>query len=215
MQTKKWLLIIGLAIAAPIAMQAQMQMRWGVKAGINFSHVTVSESSVGDARTSLGDYVNSKTGYHLGPVIEYMQNKFSSAGVEAALLFTRKGFDIDAGSINMHIMNDYIEIPVNLKWRVNLPVVKPFLTIGPYVNFRVGGKEEWSLGGLSLSSSSSAVLFKSQDVNAGLNLGAGFDIMNIQLGLNFNWGLTDAYKVPGLDVTAKDRTFALTAAVMF
>ncbi|MDR1780390.1 MAG: PorT family protein [Tannerella sp.] len=209
MQTKKWLLIIGLAIAAPIAMQAQMQMRWGVKAGINFSHVTVSEENV-------GNYVNSATGYHLGPVIEYMQNKFSSAGIEAALLFTRKGFDIDGGSIaKMHIMNDYIEIPVNLKWRVNLPVVKPFLTIGPYVNFRVGGKEEWSLGLLSGSSSSSSGLLESQDVNAGFNLGAGFDIMNIQLGLNFNWGLTDAYKVPGLDVTAKDRTFALTAAVMF
>jgi len=207
MQTKRWLLIIGLAIAAPIAMQAQM--RWGVKGGINFSHVTVSEENV-------GKYVNGATGYHIGPVIEYMQNKFSSAGIEAALLFTRKGFDIDGGSLaKMRVMNDYIEIPVNLKWRVNLPVIKPFLSVGPYFNFRVGGKGEWSLGILSGSSSSSSGPLESQDFNAGLNLGAGFDIMNVQLGLNFNWGLTDAYKIPVMDITAKDRTFALTAAVMF
>jgi len=54
-----------------------------------------------------------------------------------------------------------------------------------------------------------------------MNLGLGLDIVKkLQLGMNFNWAITDNYKTLSVlqaadAITAKNRTFALTAAVFF
>ncbi|MDR1814459.1 MAG: PorT family protein [Tannerella sp.] len=191
----KWIILIALLMSAPIVMQAQMKQRWGVKAGLNFSHISDFKKA------------NSATSYHIGPMLEFMQKKLSSTGIEAALLYSRKGFDFDNQSKG--VMNDYIEIPVNLKWRLNFPLVAPFLSVGPYANVLLGGEEK-TYGSYSVDPSA---------FNFGLNFSAGLDIINVQLSLNFNWGLNDTYKIKGPNdidpVSAKNRTFALAVAFLF
>lgn len=203
----KWIILIALLITAPTVMQAQkMTYRWGVKTGLHFSHVSDFKES------------NGATGYHMGgPVVEFMQKKFSSTGVEAALLYSRKGFDFDDKNLK-RVMNDYIEIPVNLKWRLNVPLVSPYIAMGPYANVVLGGEKK-DYGKYSVDPS---------PVNFGLGFSAGLDIIHVQLSLNFNWGLNDTYKITPIsssqetgygttssEFSVKDRTFALSAAFLF
>jgi hypothetical protein len=179
---------------------ANAQLRWGAKGGVNFSRVAVEEKKLD---------TDGITGYHIGPVVEVMsKGLLSNIGLEAALLYTRKGFEYSGKDFR----NDYLEVPVNFKWRLNFPLVKPFVAIGPYAGVRIGGKEQWDV---------IIAQIESKSFIAGMNLGLGLDIVKkLQLGMNFNWAITDNYKTLSVlqaadAITAKNRTFALTAAVFF
>jgi hypothetical protein len=184
------LCIIGLALTAPVVLEAQT--RWGVKGGVNFATVTVDDH--------IGPSPNAITGFHVGPVVETMARHHSSIGTEAAILFTRKGFELN----HANIASDYIEVPLSLKWRLNLPVVRPYLKAGPYASILVS-KDYYSIESFSL---------EAKRFNAGVNLDLGVDIMHLQLGLNFNWGLTNTYAANDAAYKYMNRTFALTAALL-
>ena len=65
-------------------------------------------------------------------------------GIDASVMYTRKGSDLKEitteSTAKQH--TDYVEIPVNLKYKFSLPVVgsfmSPFVYAGPSFAFRVG-----------------------------------------------------------------------------
>jgi hypothetical protein len=170
---KMMLVIASLLVASAV----HSQIRLGAKGGVNIANATFSKDVLN---------VNNLTGFNIGPVIEFMFGE-RGLGFDAALLYTQKGFK----SKEETVKNSYLQVPVNLKYKFGLTNVKPYLAAGPYIDLRIAGKDVWDVaenaGGIKNQ-------LKAKDFGAGLNFGAGVEIAKIlQLGVNFNWGLTNDY----------------------
>ena len=199
-------MIIGLMLSAFLFMigQANAQVRLGVKGGVNIASVHFSSDVL------KSDNV---TGFQIGPMIEGSL-PLVGVGFDAAILYAQKGLETrTAGGEKTSLKNDYIDVPVNLKWKLGLPVAKLYLTAGPYVGFRVGGNKIWQIPG------SMADQVKTKNFSAGLNFGAGVELIShLQVGLNYGLGLTDNYSVESLCLTKSDgksRGWSVTAAILF
>ena len=196
---KKVLSLLIISFISLIALPAEAQIRFGVRGGVNISSVHFS-SDVVDA--------DNVTGFHIGPMIEAMA-PFLGIGVDAAVLYSQKGMEKDSESMK----TDYIDVPVNLKWKFGLPIVKGYVAAGPYVGFRVGGDKVWDIPG-SVSDQ-----VKAKNFGAGLNFGAGVELIShVQVGFNYGLGLTDNYSVSKgslKDGDGKNRGWSITAAILF
>ena len=159
-------------------MPATAQFRFGIKGGVNIVNATFNKDVY---------KLDNITGFHFGPVVEGM---FGAGGIGAdfGLLYSRKGFNTEPNTVK----NDFIDVPVNVKFKFGIPLVNPFVAAGPFVSFRVAGGEQWDLKG---NASGIVNQIKTQSFGAGLNFTAGAEILSrMQIGLTYGWGLTDNYK---------------------
>lgn len=186
------ILAVILAVVA-VAMPAEAKLRFGIKAGVNINSLHFSKEAVQDVTAS-----DNRAGFTGGIAIEYM---VPAVGI---------GFDLSAMYVHRALGNittqendatttqengaptttsaarNYIEIPLNLKWRFGLPVVgdyiAPYIFTGPSVAFGVS-KEEITDA------------YKNRAVEATWNLGAGIQFFkHLQIGFNYGWGMTKALK---------------------
>ena len=149
---KKIVGLILLAVMVLIAVPAKSQIKFGIKGGLNISSVHFNKDLVGK---------DNVTGFNIGPMVEVMA-PIMGVGFDAAILYSQKGIGVKS---EKDIKNDYIDVPVNLKWKFGLPIIKGYLAAGPYVGFRVGGDKLWDIPG------SVGDQLKAKSFNAGLNLG--------------------------------------------
>ena len=122
---KKIVGLILLAVMVLIAVPAKSQIKFGIKGGLNISSVHFNKDLVGK---------DNVTGFNIGPMVEVMA-PIMGVGFDAAILYSQKGIGVKS---EKDIKNDYIDVPVNLKWKFGLPIIKGYLAAGPYVGFRVG-----------------------------------------------------------------------------
>ena len=159
-------MIVGLVFAALLFLgigQASAQVRLGVKGGLNIASVHFSTDVL------QSDNV---TGFQIGPMIEGSL-PLVGLGFDAAILYAQKGLETKTVSgEKTSLKNDYIDVPVNLKWKLGLPVMKVYLAAGPYVGFRVGGNKIWELPGSMVDQ------VKTKSFSAGLNFGAGVELIS-------------------------------------
>lgn len=181
-----------------VAIPAQAQLRFGVKGGLNITSVHF------DSDLLKSDNV---TGFHIGPMIEATM-PLLGFGFDAALLYSQKGMKSSSSGVKTTMKTSYIDVPVNLKWKFGLPIVKAYLAAGPYASFRVGGDKIWNVLSDQLETKS---------FGAGLNFGAGVEVFNhLQVGFNYELGLTDNFSAEKLDLSSnKNRGWTISAAILF
>ena len=181
-----------------VAIPAQAQLRFGVKGGLNITSVHF------DSDLLKSDNV---TGFHIGPMIEATM-PLLGFGFDAALLYSQKGMESSSSGVKTTMKTSYIDVPVNLKWKFGLPIVKAYLAAGPYASFRVGGDKIWNVLSDQLETKS---------FGAGLNCGAGVEEFNhLQVGFNYELGLTDNFSAEKLDLSSnKNRGWTISAAILF
>lgn len=181
-----------------VAIPAQAQLRFGVKGGLNITSVHF------DSDLLKSDNV---TGFHIGPMIEATM-PLLGFGFDAALLYSQKGMESSSSGVKTTMKTSYIDVPVNLKWKFGLPIVKAYLAAGPYASFRVGGDKIWNVLSDQLETKS---------FGAGLNFGAGVEAFNhLQVGFNYELGLTDNFSAEKLDLSSnKNRGWTISAAILF
>lgn len=191
---KKVVGLVLVALMALMAIPAQSQIRFGVKGGVNISSIHFTNLP----KNLKSDNV---TGFQIGPMIEVMV-PLAGMGVEVAALYSQKGSD--------EFKTDYIDVPVNLKWKFGLPIAKIYLAAGPYVGFRVGGDKVWDIpGGVDAQ-------LEAKSFSAGLNFGAGVELIkHLQVGFNYGLGLTDNFSAKKIDLNGKNRGWSITAAILF
>ena len=194
---KKIVGVILVAVMALMVVPAQAQLRFGVKGGLNISSVHFNKDLVDR---------DNVTGFNIGPMIEG-SIPLIGVGFDAAVLYSQKGIGLKA---EKDIKNDYIDVPVNLKWKFGLPILKGYLTAGPYVGFRVGGDKFWKIPG------EVGDQLQAKNFNAGLNFGAGVEVIkHLQVGFNYALGLTNDYSMSKIDLDGKNRGWSITAAILF
>ena len=123
------------------------------------------------------------------------------------------GFGVRGESLR----SDYIDVPVNAKFKFGLPLISPFLAAGPYASFRVSSDKSWDISGIT-----DQVIrqVEAQNFAAGLNFTAGAEVMDVvQVGLTYSLGLTDNYKAFDRrnvnSYSGKPHTWMVSATVFF
>lgn len=186
--------LVLLAVMVWMAVPAKSQVKFGVKGGLNISSVHFNKEVVNK---------DNVTGFNIGPMVEFTV-PIVGVGLDAAILYAQRGVGVDDGE---DIKNSYIDVPVNLKWKFGLPIIKGYVAAGPYVGFRVGGDKIWTVVSQQLEAKS---------FNAGVNLGAGIELIShLQVGFNYMLGLTEDYSSSGLSLNGKNRGWSITAAILF
>lgn len=186
-----------------MALPAKAQIKFGIKGGLNISSVHFNSDIL---------KADNVTGFQVGPMIETTL-PLVGVGLDAAILYSQKGLEANTGLSKTSMKTDYIDVPVNLKWKFGLPIVKAYLAAGPYVGFRVGGDKFWEVPGSVKSQ------IKTKSFSAGLNFGVGVELIkHLQVGINYGLGLTDNYSLETVDLSksvGKNRGWSVTAAILF
>ena len=193
--------LVLIILMAFIAVPAKSQLKFGVKGGLNISSVHLNSESL---------KADNVTGFQIGPMIE-TTIPLIGVGLDAAILYSQKGMDVKSETgTSTNVKTDYIDVPVNLKWKFGLPIIKGYLAAGPYIGFRVGGDKFWEIPGSVVGQ------VKAKNFSAGLNFGAGVELIShLQVGINYGLGLTDNYSAEKYDLNAKNRGWSVTAAILF
>ena len=188
---KKTVFCVALVAALFLAVPANAQFKFGPKVGMNISTLSLSGNLSDNFKANN---ISSFTG---GLMAEFMVPVIG-IGVDASLMYTR----------SKHV--DYVEIPINLKYKFSLPVVgsilSPFVYAGPSFAFRVGDnfKEQ----------------FKEKSFDTAINVGLGLELFtHLQIAGQYGWGLGSAMEVkndlPDSVMKGKSRAWTITAAYLF
>lgn len=171
---KKVLSIVFLVAAMLFAANANAQIKFGLKGGLNVTSMSFSEE-VFDA--------SNKTGFFVGPMVK-VTVPIVGLSFDAAALYDQKEADVkytgtegELGKVN--VKQQSINIPVNVRYGFGLSsLANIFLFAGPQWGINVGDKNfKWN-------ESRSYSLKKS---NFSVNVGAGVTLLNhLQVSANYN-----------------------------
>lgn len=132
-------------------------------------------------------------------------------GLDASLMYVRRTANfMEKNGINSN--RDYFAIPVNLKWKFNIPVInniaRPYIFTGPEFAFLTSRK-----------SIENALYNKKTDIS--WNVGAGVELVkHLQVGASYGIGLSKSVEsmLPaggGQQIEGKNRYWTVTAAWLF
>ena len=168
------------------------EVKFGAKAGVNFSTFTGDVSDV-----------NGKVGFQVGAFAEIkVSDKFA---VQPELMYSSLGAKFENSGVTLTNTVDYIVLPVMAKYYL----AEAFsLEAGPQVGFLMSAK-------LSASGNSTDVKEDFNSTDFGFNLGAGYDFTeNISAGVRYTLGLSNIAKNNGND-KIRNNNFALALAYKF
>lgn len=201
------LIILAAVVAIAGAAQAAAQFKIGPKVGIAVNSLHFDTSTF-DA--------DNRTGFTGGLMCEFTVPVIG-LGLDASLMYVRRSVkaEYEPGTggpatavTGTTIGRDYLTLPINLKWKINIPVVKPFITTGPEFSFLTSRKavsDAW----------------RNKSVDYSWNFGAGVELLgHLQVAASYGIGLNNALKKVGIagnatPIDAKNRFWTITAAYLF
>lgn len=169
------------------------QTKFGVKAGLNFN--TLTDITQAGSTNAAWD---AQTGYHIGLAVQ-MKVPFLGLAIQPELLYNairsepnpsltyggpKPTINGDFMSQNVvepvtEIRMDYITLPINFQFGIDLVLLRPFVVVCPYIQYAI----------------QTGVVLEDQpidDVNRfdyGVGLGVGLDLWKLQIMGKYNWGL--------------------------
>lgn len=181
------------------APSAQAQFRFGPKVGLNVNKLHFNGSTIDS---------DNRAGFTAGLMAEFTA-PIIGVGMDASVMYVRRSARwAQAQQIDKR---DYIEIPLNLKWKMNIPVInavaRPYLTTGPSFAF--------------LTSRKSFQEFRNKKTDVAWNFGFGVELLrHLQVGASYGLGLTKALEeVNAINgaagIEGKNRYWTVTAAYLF
>lgn len=173
---------------------AYSQLRFGVKGGFDVSSNRINKDILN---------ASNRLGFQVGGTMEFMAPIIALGG-ELSVLYGHQQFDDDMTDDegNKYTMSDYnyLRIPLNLKKKFSVVgLFGVFIQAGPYVEFKLSGAD--------IEKESIGDQWKSKSFGAGINAGAGVELMNhLELGMYYRKALTDNYdENSGWENIAKSR----------
>lgn len=166
----KKLLVVSLVVLFAISANAQFKL--GVTGGLNVAGMT----GVGFDKSLMGFHAGLIADISLGPI-----------GVQPGLEFSQKGAKASEGDSKLTL--NYIDVPVNLAYKIGLPGAKILLLAGP--NFGYGLSGTSSFGGESNDIKFGSEAGQTKRMDLGLNLGGGVQFLKLQGTISYTLGLTN------------------------
>lgn len=188
--------VVVLATAVVVPMQGQF--RWGIKAGAAINTLKFNKDIVdGDNRA----------GFTGGLMAEFTM-PLVGVGCDLSVLYASRS--IDMVSENGDVMKkgrSYLDIPLNLKYKLGLPgvgkIVTPFFTTGPDFS-------------ILLSKRNMDGLVKNRKYDFAWNVGLGLQLVqHVQIAASYGIGLTKSASGDQSLYSGKNRCWTVTAAYLF
>lgn len=106
---------------------------------------------------------------------------------------------------------NFFQIPINVKWKIGLPVVgkflSPYIFTGPDFAFKLGGSDD---------------VFKTKTFQCAWNIGLGVELLrHVQVGASYGFGMNTVLKQvtpinnTSNDIKGKNNYWTVTAAYLF
>lgn len=200
----KKLFISFLVVAAAVigsSFPAQAQLRFGLKAGVAVNSLHFSSSTF-DAEN--------RAGFTGGAMLEFTLPA-TGLGLDLSAMYVRRNSQwLDENGLTRD-NRDYIDIPLNLKWKISIPVInniiRPYLTTGP--DFAI-----------LTSRRSVEDAYRNRKFDTSWNFGFGAELFrHLQVGASYGIGITKALKTIGATGTSgingHNRYWTVTAAWLF
>lgn len=186
---------------------ANAQFRFGVKAGMNFNNLHLSNVKHNfDKDNGCG---------FTGGIMTEFQVPIIGLCLDASLMYTHMSASTGVTTLDENgIANgeispnkNFLEIPVNLKYKLGLPIVHPYLFTGPSFAFKLGGDND---------------VFKTKTFQCAWNIGLGVELFShLQISGSYGFGMNDIMKKTGFienttnDIKLKNNYWTVTAAYLF
>lgn len=173
---KKYVSLIMLAVAMMFAQQADAQLQFGVKGGLNVSSISFNQD--------LFDSSN-RSGWFLGPTMK-LSTPILGLGLDASALYEQKSSQVENTKVQggeTTINQKSVIIPVNVRWGFGLgSMASMFVFAGPQFGFNVGKDEfTWT------SREDYQNTFQLKKSNLSVNVGAGVSLLkHLQVTANYS-----------------------------
>ena len=212
------------------AIQAQGQLKFGVRAGLNLADMSLKETS--------GMTEKMITSFHVGGIAEYSLSE--SLSVEAGLLLSGKGKKLEYSESDQGVSIGakitiaplYLEVPINAVFKVDLGSAKLQLFAGPYLGYGIGGKIKSdytasglpsgvTLSSLGFTNETTDIKFGTKDdsnlkaTDFGLNIGAGVEMNNMLVRLQYGLGLSNLDPAGSSSNEMKNKVIGISVGYMF
>lgn len=155
-----------------------------VKGGLNYTHIDLNQSLMEQAK-AIGLDPKSYSGFHFG--VGFQTPDLMGFTLQPELLYTKKGMKMND---NLAWSMNYLEVPVNVQWGIDLVAVRPFVQVSPYVGYSI--KSSVTGGKASLTERVSQFMQSfTADANRfsyGIGIGGGIEIMRkLQVSAKYVW----------------------------
>lgn len=201
--------LVSVAMALFMSLSAAAQIHFGPKVGVAIDRLSFSK----DALSS-----DNRAGFTGGLTMEIML-PITNIGVDISAMYVHRTTDVvgakdqnGQGKENNTSSRDYFEIPVNLKWKIGVPVIgrviTPYVFTGPSFAFLTSKKNIENA-------------FSNRTFDVAWNFGLGLQLINkIQVGASYGLGMTKAVKMvtpstQAANINGKNRYWTVTAAYFF
>jgi len=192
------------ALALAVVMPAMAQFKFGPRVGINVNSLHFNEETFNK---------DNRTGFNAGLQAEFTVPVIG-LGFDVSVMYVKRNAEYmnsigDNSATKLH--SDYIEVPVNFKYKIGLPVVgniiTPYVFTGPSFAFLTSKKIINDLQN------------KKCDIAWNVGLGVEF-IKHLQIGASYGFGMTKALQSVGVagdkaGIEGKNRYWTVTAAWLF
>lgn len=142
----------------------------GVMGGINFTSVSHFELGY------ISESVSTHTGFNAGLAFSVAM-PVNGMTLQPEISYVSKGA-MFPGEKQMRIRMDYVEIPVNLQYGLDLILMRPYIMVSPYLGYSVL-RRPVEMNWTNLNR-----------FEYGIGIGGGIDIWKFQLQVKYNWNLS-------------------------
>ena len=219
-----------LLVAVLTASYVQAQFSIGARAGLNITNVSVKNVSMlfgwEEHELLTPKY---KYGFQIGAIGEYsISNNFA---IQSCILFATQGYkavqsdmvldDMMGHGAEVTININYLQVPVNAQYKIDLGGRALLLQAGPYIGYAFGGKTTTQITLNDLPSyekkNNDLVFGKQEDqlspLDFGLDLGVGLQLDAIQIGVGYKLGVANLSNVD--KASMKNRGFSISVTYFF
>lgn len=201
--------IVSIAAAAPAA----AQLKFGIKVGTAVNSLKFKADNWDETFST-----DNRAGFTGGVMLEFTAPVLG-VGFDGSVMYMHRSNTLpkevtDYTDGKVSTSRDYIDIPLNVKWKFTIPVVskflKPYLATGPSFAFRVN-KNDFK------------EFVQQQRCDISWNFGFGVEVLShVQVGASYGLGLNstlDKFKVrdssKASNIEGKNRYWTITAAYLF
>lgn len=196
-----------IAVVLCTAFSANAGLRFGIKAGLNINSLHFNKEKLIDS--------DNRCGWTGGVMMEYML-PVTGIGFDLSAMYTRMNAEVKYGNNNIgygyqKVGKNFIEIPLNVKYKLSLPavsnIIKPYIYTGPSFAFKCGKN--------TLND------FKTKTCQVAWNLGLGIELIkHLQIQASYGFGINNVAKYADdintvNDIKAKNNYWTITAAYLF
>jgi len=212
---KKAICLFAAVLFLSVTTQSFAQLKFGAVAGLNMA--SMNGKGV-DAMVDQGLSTKTTFSFNVGGIAEYSLSDVY--GLNSGLILSGKGLTLEKGDVTNSITPLYLEIPVNAYYKLNVGNYKVHLFAGPYLAFGIGGKIKTTGTGTPNDKSADIKFGSAADSNLastdfGLNIGAGIEVSNMLISLQYGMGLSNIAADGKSEDAIKNSVLGLSVAYMF